>query len=39
LSTLPKKIEGLIRLYIGVRDEVPENPMRMGSVKKSLDLF
>jgi len=36
---LPKIIEGLIRLYIGVRDEVLQNPIRMGRAEKSLDLF
>jgi hypothetical protein len=27
---LPKIIDGLIRLCTGVRDEVLENPIRMG---------
>jgi hypothetical protein len=36
---LPKIIEGLIRFCIGVRDEVLENPIRIGRVEKSLDLF
>jgi len=34
-----KIIEGLIRLCIGVRDEVLENPIRMRKAEKSSDLF
>jgi hypothetical protein len=33
---LPKIIGGLIRVCVGVRHEVLQNPMRMGSVKKIL---